>query len=616
MLDNLSKQVGNHSIRFGVNIERIRVQTTQPVDPKGTFNFTGKFTQDPFNASNTGYGAADFLEGNIESTSVANIFTAHNQRFYEGFYFQDNWKATPNLTLNLGLRYEYVQPIKDLNGAQANFVPDYANNTGVYLLPNRSRNAFPLTPAFLNGIAQKGITVQYTNNDYLVSPAYLDFSPRFGVSYQIDPKTVIRGGFGIFFGGLESVGYSPSLSQNFPFQFDSNFPSGNCTGPGACPNNGQTLETGFSTALNAGLANFVTLPSPHSYQTNTQTPYSEQFNLTVQRSLSNSTTVTAAYVAALSRHLQVNPDVNIPGSAVPAGVNQRTLRPFDPAFGGGSIVLDKGTANYNSAQVTAERRLQNGLSFLGAYTWSHALDNAPTLLGGTGGGGYRNWRALGLGYDYGASLIDVRQRFVLSGQYELPFGHGKKYLSNSGIANEVVGGWAAALVFRVQTGQPVNIYANNNPGGTGTASAYRLFNPFRTGGTPTSTNAVCATRTRNITSWFNPCAFANPNQATSTTDLASYGPPGRTTVDGPGYNRTDLSAFKSFAIFRETNLQFRADIFNLWNTPAYGQPGNTTGGGFGQIVSERFGSTGGQYSATAGESPDARVVQFALKYIF
>jgi len=123
-------------------------------------------------------------------------------------------------------------------------------------------------------------------------------------------------------------------------------------------------------------------------------------------------------------------------------------------------------------------------------------------------------------------------------------------------------------------------------------------------------------QTRTLASWFNPCAFANPAQATSTGDLASYGPPGRTTVDGPGYNRTDLSAFKSFAIYRETNLQFRTDIFNLWNTPAYGQPGNTTGGGFGQIVSERFGSTGGQYSATAGESPDARVVQFALKYIF
>ncbi len=615
VLDNLSKQIGNHSIRFGVNIERIRVQTTQPVDPKGTLTYDGKFTQDPLNTSNTGYGAADFLLNSADTSSVANIFTAHNQRFYEGYYFQDNWKVTPDLTLNMGLRYEYVEPIKDLNGAQANFVPNYATGTGVYLLPSQSRNNFPLTPAFLNAIATNGVTVQYTNNEYLVTPAHLDFSPRFGITYQADPKTVIRAGFGIFFGGLESVGYSPSLSQNFPFQFDSNFPSSGCV-PGNCPTNGISLQTGFNQALAVGLANFITLASPHSYQTNTQTPYSEQFNFTVQRSISNSTTVTAAYVGALSRHLQVNPDVNMPAGAVPAGQNEQGFRPFPTAFGGGSIVLDVGSASYNSAQVTAERRLQNGLSFLAAYTWSHALDDAPTLLGGTGSGGYRNWRALGFGYDYGNSLIDVRQRFVINGQYELPFGHGKQYLNKSGLANELAGGWATALVFRVQTGQPVNIYANNNPGGTGTANAYELFNPFHAGGTPTSTNGICATKTRTLATWFNPCAFANPAQATSTSDLASYGPPGRTSIAGPGYNRTDISAFKSFGIYRETNLEFRTDVFNLWNTPAYGQPGNTTGGGFGQIVSERFGSTGGQYSATAGESPDARVIQFALKYIF
>ncbi len=617
VLDNLSKQIGNHSIRFGVNIERIRVQTQQPVDPKGQFGFSGKFSQDPLNASNTGYGAADFLLNNFDTASVANIFTAHNQRFYEGFYFQDNWKATPNLTLNLGVRYEYVQPIKELSGQQANFVPNYAAGTGVYLIPRKAQNSPPLTPAFLNAIAGNNIAVQYTGNDYLVSPAYLNFSPRIGISYQLGPRTVLRTGYGIFFGGLESVGYSPSLSQNFPFQFDSNFPSGGVCVPGNCATNGLSLQTGFAQALSVGLANFVRLPGPHGYQTNTQTPYSQQYNLTVQRSLGSATTLTAAYVGSVSRHLQVNPDINMPAGAVPAGQNEQSFRPYPTAFGGGSVVLYGGVANYNSAQVTLEHRLTNGLSFLGAYTWAHTLDDASTLLGGTGqAGNYRNWRALGLAYDYGSSLTDVRQRFVLNGQYELPFGHGKRFLPNGTLANELAGGWALALLFRVQTGQPTNIYANNNPGGTGTADAYRLFDPFRAGGTPTSSNAICATRTRTVGSWFNPCAFANPAQAASTTDLASYGPRGRTTIVGPGYNRTDLSAFKSFAVYRETNVQFRADIFNLWNTPAYGQPGNTTGGGFGQIVSERFGSTGGQYSATAGESPDARVVQFALKYIF
>lgn len=124
---------------------------------------------------------------------------------------------------------------------------------------------------------------------------------------------------------------------------------------------------------------------------------------------------------------------------------------------------------------------------------------------------------------------------------------------------------------------------------------------------------TCAARTRTVATWINPCAYANPLAATTTgqSNLAPYGPPDRTMVFGPGYNRVDLSAFKSFAVYRETTLQFRADIFNLFNTPAYGQPGSTLGSGFGQITSERFGGSG-----TAGENPDARVVQFAAKYVF
>ncbi len=612
ILDNLSKQVGNHSLRAGVNIERIRVQTNQPVDPKGTYTFDGKFSQDPLNTGNTGFGAADLLLNNISSSSIANQFTAHDQRFYEGYYFQDNWKALPSLTINLGLRYEYTQPIKELGGQQANFVPNYAAGTGVYRIPRQAQNNPPLTANFLNALAANNITIQYTGNPYLVDPAYLNFSPRIGISYQLGSKTVIRSGFGIFYGGLESVGYFPSLSQNFPFQYDSNFPSGRVCQPGNCATNGQSLQTGFGAALSAGLANFVNQPGFRGYQTNTQTPYSEQFNLTVQRSLNNSTQLTVGYVGALSRHLQVNPDINIPAQTVPAGQNEQNVRPFNQ-FGGGSLVAYAGTANYNSAQVTLERRLSNGLSFLGAYTWAHALDDATTLLGGTGqsNNGYRNFRLLGYGYDYGNSYIDVRQRFVLNGQYELPVGQGKRFLNHGGLVNQVVGGWSSSLLFRVQTGQPVVVYANNNPGGTGNGYAYRLFDPFRPGGTPTSTNSNCATRTRTVASWFNPCAFANPAQATTANSPASYGPPGRTTVYGPGYNRVDVSAFKNFPLFRETSLQFRTDVFNLWNTPAYGQPGNTTGGGFGQITSERFGGGG-----TAGESPDSRVIQFAAKYLF
>ena len=627
VLDNVSKQIANHSLRFGVDFERIRIQTNQPVDPKGTFTFDGKFSEDPSNPGNTGFGVTDFLLDSPDSSSIADIFTSHNQRWYRAAYFQDNWKALPGLTLNLGIRYEYTQPLDELNGQQANFVPDYAAGTATYLIPTEAQNSATLTPKFLAALATNNVTLQYTRNPLLVNPAYLNFSPRIGISYQLNDKTVLRSGFGIFFGGLESVGYSPSLSQSFPFQYDSNFPSGNCTGPGACPTNGITLETGFSTALSAGLANFVNQPGFRGYAVNTQTPYSEQYNFSVQRSFTNSTTATLGYVGSLSRHLQTVADGNIPDQVVPAGQNEQPLRPYNQ-FGGSTLIDYSGSANYNSLQATLERHLSNGLSFLGAYTWAHALDDALLLLGGENQGGYRNQRLLGYGYDYGSSYTDVRQRFVLNGQYELPFGLSRRYLNRGGLLNQVVGGWATSLLFRVQTGEPETIYANNNPAGTGTAYAYQRFNPFRTGGTASNANTNCATKTRTVNSWFNPCAFNNPPVAVlgsagsneiSTADngaIAAYGPPGRTMVYGPGYNRTDISAIKDFPVYRETSLQFRADVFNLWNTPAYGLPGNTTGSGFGAITNERFGASGGAGSATAGENPDARVVQFAMKYVF
>ena len=620
LLDNVTKEFGNHSFKFGVDFERIRVQTLQPIDSRGTFNLSGKFTEDPSNAGNTGFGAADFLLNDIDNTSIANQFTSYDQRWYSAGYAQDDWRVTPTLTLNLGLRYEFFQPINELNGNQANFVPDYANSTGTYLLTTKAeRNGTAaLTPAFETALAANNITVAYSNNNSLVNSDDKDFSPRLGLAYRLNGNTVIRGGYGIFYGGLESVGYYPNLAQNFPFQYDSNFQSSNfpCV-PGDCPTNGQTLNTGFSAALAAGLANFVHQPGLRSYDLQTKTPYSQEWNLTVQRALTSNTTATVAYVGTVNRHLQSNPDVNAVPELLAPGAAVQTYRPYNQ-FGGSSLIDYAGNASYNSLQATLERRLSNGLSFLGAYTWSHALDDAFLPLGGTGqsGSGYRNWRQLGYSFDYGSSFFDTRQRFTLNGQYALPMGTGKRYFHQSRIADEVAGGWELAMLFRVQTGQPVTVLPDNDPtnlGNNNTAFAYRIANAYSAGGTPTSSNSICATRTRTVATWINPCAYENPVAATTTgqSNLEPYGPPDRTMIFGPGYNRVDLSVFKSFAVYRETTLQFRADIFNLFNTPAYGQPGSTLGSGFGQITSERFGGSG-----TAGENPDARVVQFAAKYIF
>lgn len=603
LLDNLTKVKGHHTIRVGVNFERIRVQTVQPVAPRGQYSFTGLYTEDPANSASTGYGVADFLKGSIEDSAITTAATVHNQRWSRAGYIQDGWKVNPKLTVNVGLRYEYVQPLEELDGHQANFIPNYSAGSGVFLLPNKVKT-YPIPATFLAALAKDNIAVQYTSNNFLVNPDKKDFAPRAGISYLINDTTVLRAGYGMFYGGLESVGFYPNLGENSPFEIDSDFPSPGTCSVNGCPTNGQTLATGFSKALAVGLGNFAAVPALRSYQVNVQTPYSEQYNLALEKSFSN-WTATATYVGAGSHHLQVNPDVNQALTPDVPGGNGQQLRPF-PDFGKSSIITYGGFSSYNGLQTSLKHRYSNGFLFLASYTYSHSLDDAIYPIGSYvgQGGGYRNWRALGLGYDYGTSLQDVRQRFTLNGFDELPFGRGKKYLNQGGLLNGVVGGWESSFTFRAQTGEPEIVYPNNNStNGVGTSNAVRVGNPFA------STIGSSVVKTKTVANWINPAAFVNPsvaNGVSAASDLASYGPPGKTTFAGPGYYRVDLSATKSLLAFRESKVQLKGELYNVLNTPALGQPANTLGSGFGSVSSERFN----------GPAPDARTLQLALKYVF
>jgi hypothetical protein len=278
-----------------------------------------------------------------------------------------------------------------------------------------------------------------------------------------------------------------------------------------------------------------------------------------------------------------------------------------------------------------EKRLTNGLSFLTTYTYSHSLDNADTPLGSSSDQGSRSVNILGLRGDYGPSGFDARQRLTVNGNYELPFGKGRKYINNGGrIADYAIGGWSSSFVFRAETGQPITIGTNGitSPSGA-TANAIRIGDPFKAGGTANSTNPgiACPTKVRTVINWYNPCAFANPevdnigytaNFYPGTTQLIPntvsgaaalpYVGSNRGQTYGPGYERVDASLFKSFPTFREQSLQFRADIFNALNTPGYGTPSNTS-----------ISSTGGLITSArtfGANQPDSRYFQFALKYTF
>ena len=560
----------------------------------------------------------------MNTAAISNIFTSDDARWIRAGYFQDDWKVSDRITLNLGLRYEYAQPYLERHDNQAAFVATGlapGAGTGLYLIPSSKRNV-PLAQSFLNTLAANRITLQYTDNRFLVQPQKTNFAPRFGLAFKATDKLVVRTGFGLFFGGLESTGYFPNLGENYPFEFDSTFNSADLYGacvPGNCKNNGLTLENGFAAVIAAGLSNSIANPNLRGSDAKVRTPYSEQFNLSTEYAISNTLSAGLAYVGSVSRHLVVFPDQSTSAALVGPNDSTSAVKPF-PTIGGTAYSQYAGSSNYNSLQAKLDQRYTNGLSFLASYTYSHSLDNAPTPLGSTGDSGYRNAILTGIGADYSNSPFDVRQRFTLNGSYAIPFGVGRKFGNHHGIADLILGGWTNTLTFIAQTGNPFTVNSSIGTASGATAHPILIRDPFAGGGTPDPrTNLpagyTCPTKVRNTVNWYNPCAFINPPAAatipngsriTGQAALAYLGAP-RNTVYGPGYERLNGSLYKNFGIWRESTFQLRADYFNLLNTPAYGTPNQSIGANGGQITSNR--SLGQFY-------PDSRFFQFAAKINF
>jgi hypothetical protein len=637
--DNVTKILGNHSLRIGVELQSIRYSLSQPVAPHGKYGFNGQYSSNP-GISFTGFGLADFLTNQINTASLSPTGNLIDSRWYRAAYFEDDWRVNKSLTLNLGVRYEYFQPYKDVGGYQANFFatapPGIATGGATLEFPKQSQN-ISLAPSFLSALQQDKVTLKYVNNESLSTGQLNNFSPRLGFAYQIDPLTVIRGGFGIFYGGLENEGGADNLGFQYPWQFVSNYPAPNCrAGVGNCPTNGLSLDTGFSAQIAAGIQNSVSTPGINGRPLNVMTPYVEAANLAIQHSLTPNMAFSIGYVGNVGRHVLNLEFQNTPAALLNPGNNSQFVEPF-PQFGRSLFVADEGGSSYNALQSQIEKRYANGLNFLATYTWSHSIDNAPqTIFSATGSGysGYRNEFLIPINEEYANSPWDTPHRFTFNGLYELPFGTGRAHANRAGLANIVYGGWVTSLTFAAQSGNPVTVSPNISTASGGSAFAILEGNPYAGGSSPNSTNPniSCASSTRNKTHWFNPCAFANPLPGA----LISPGPnagnpfqpqPGysypedvtnpqaalgflggkRNQIRGPGYERVNMSIFKDFATFREQQLEFRADMFNVFNTPAYGDPSGSINSNGGQITSARFFQT---------DTPDARFFQFSLKYVF
>lgn len=637
ILDNVTKTLGNHSLKAGVSFQAIRVFDRYAAAPLGQYFFGNVFTGAP-GVSFTGYGVADFLANQMSSADIYTTPSFRDSQWYDAAYFQDDWKVTRTLTLNLGLRYDHYEPYKERSGNQANITNatnlSIGSGAAVYQLPARSRNQ-DLGALFPATLAKDNIALQYISNERLATGQSLNFAPRVGFAYQAHPNTVVRGGFGLFYGGLQSEG-NTNLGTNFPWSNSAYVYSPTCVA-GNCPSiasEGVSLETGLVAKTGNGLQNFVSNPGLNGVDGHIKTPYTIGYNLSIQQQVTRDMAWTLSYVGNGGRHLPLYYNPNTVRALFAPGTNTQQYQPF-PDFGGMGIIHYGGMSDYNSLQAKLEKRMSKSLSFLATYTWAHNLTNDSDPGGLSTAVGDRNMALIPWSEEYTNSPYDVRHRVTFNGNYQLPFGRGRAFLNSSRWEDEVVGGWSSSLTFAAQTGTPFSVSPDISTAAGGSARTVKIRDPFAAGGVPDTINnpgVTCATKTRTREHWYNPCAFANPVPGNAIAPVGTpvgtggyqyYGPVtseteaiallgGRAnTVYGPGYYRVDMSLFKSFPIFREQTLQVRADAFNLFNHPTLNNPdknGNATNSSNGgQIYGPNF---------FQSNTPDARFLQLSAKYSF
>jgi Carboxypeptidase regulatory-like domain/TonB dependent receptor-like, beta-barrel len=585
--DNLTWIKGKHSIKFGTEIRPEEFTIFQPAEPRGSLDFGPGFTDNAGDPGTGGSGFASFLLGISDGGGITNLHNVDYLRKVYAFYVQDDYRLTPKLTLNLGLRYELFGTVKEKFNAQGTY--DLATQT--LLIPKGDTQT--LTPTLA-----AEIPLSATATPGLVNPDTNNYAPRIGFAYQATPKTVIRGGYGIFYGGEENGPYSnPSQGFNPPFFVTQSFntPCGAASANPALASQGLDCSIpGLSVLANGFPANSLTDPNtPQLFTLDPKivTPYVHQWHLSVQRELPGNTLFEATYGGSKGTKLYTFFNGNQAAPSTDPNAAYAPRRPIPSIDSGISLFNSTGNSDYNSLQLRVEKRYSNGLAFMAAYTWSHSLDNASNAnLGAQNNDGFR-WTAHPE-WEYGNSDFDIRNRLVLNYQYDLPFGHGKKFLASAGGAlNQVVGGWQLAGITTISSGNWFTITTTGVPGANsdGQQRPDQIGNP---NGTP------CVPGT-----WFNTCAFTDPQ-------LGSFGTAGRNTLQGPGYQEWDLSVFKTFRTSENTHLEFRSEFFNLPNHAnlllAKSGPQNSINTT--TMNTPQFGYL------TAARAP--RQIQFALKFFF
>jgi hypothetical protein len=554
--DNFTFIQGKHTFKAGVDVAFNRVATNPGAGGSafGQFTFNGRYTNNSY---------ADFLLGFPVSTTRQTPFISsllYNSRW--SAYFQDDWKVSSKLTLNLGVRYMLQTITQERDGSFANF--DFGR--GVYVI-RTANNQLPRNaiPRLLEAYPYVGSEANGWGSDVMTSDRN-NWAPRIGFAYRPfnDNKTVIRGGYGIFYNVIPVfIGIRQLSWQNTPFLLTETFEAAAGNTPSL------TLANPFP-----GAGRLSPNPSITAVNRNLTNTYAQQWNLTIERELYGNVGMRASYIGNKATRVPwYNYNRNLPVRQV-AGTIQSN-RPFQPWAD--ILALDtNGNAITHQFQVEFTRRYANGLYLQGSYSWTKTLDNVAIV--GTPQNPYDASLDRGMGDSIRPHVL------YFSSTYELPFGRGKRFLGSAGAANYVVGGWSLASIVQLRSGTPFSV----------------SFTPTAAGWYANRADVVSSqvypTANRDIEQWFNAAAFAVPQPFT-------FGNSARNMLTGPGQTIIDISVLKDTRIGERFNTQFRAEFFNFPNMPSFGNP----------AANISFPAQVGRIRST---SIDNRVVQLGLKVLF
>ncbi|MSV29165.1 MAG: hypothetical protein EXQ52_10555 [Bryobacterales bacterium] len=547
-IDNLTWVKGKHIVKAGFDMNFAKSFDGLAIRPypRGLFTFRSNFTRNAL---------ADFLLGFPLTAQRSSAFNGSTQPGASvlGYYVQDDWKISPRLTLNFGLRYEIATRWEDRDGQYANF----DLKTKRIVVPEKDGGISPL--AIQRLLTQLPVATNKEANfpSKLIGGDHNNVSPRFGFAYRIAQKTVVRGGYGIYFGSLFGAQVLAS-DKNPPFVLTETTESQSNTVP--------TLS--FARAF-PGAGNIPANPTITAFDPNLKNGYSQQWNLTFERELIGSTSLRLTYLG--NRYLQTwrGYDINQPRSFSAGPIQpQRPIQPW-----GAITYYDSGGSWFsNSLQVGVIKRFSHGLLFQSEYQFLRAI--GEETYGGPQD--VRNFRA-----DRAPLSGLARHVLRVNYLYDLPFGKGKRFLNYPGAANYILGGWQIAGITSALSGTPFSVSFNSTVLGSPSGRADLVGDGKLSGPT--------------IARWFNPGAFVVPPAFT-------FGNSGRNILLGPGALTFDFSLYKNFTFLDRLNLQFRSEFFNVMNKANFGNPASNIS----------VPATVGVISSAA----PARVIQFGLRLTF